>query len=88
MFSPYATIASSADRVLQYQVDKALFINNRFALNKMFQRNGSKFAIFHSSSKVKSAYLEDLLYKTLGLYFCSMYLHVHFVKTKKKYKEN
>ena len=25
----------------------ALFINKRFALNKMFQRNASKFAIFH-----------------------------------------
>ena len=29
------------------QNDAALFRNKRFALNKMFQRNASKFAIFY-----------------------------------------
>ena len=31
----------------QLKVDTSLFINKKFALNEMFQRNTSKFAIFY-----------------------------------------
>ena len=41
-----ATLAHSPVRPNLYN-RAALFINKRFVLNKMFQRNASEFAIFH-----------------------------------------
>ena len=38
--------AADNDEVIAV-VHGSLFINKRFALNKMFQRNASKFAIFY-----------------------------------------
>ena len=46
-FEPISPVKNLDENTMWHIGKKALFRNKRFALNKMFQRNASKFAIFY-----------------------------------------